>query len=297
MIMVPLLKGLLPNPPGWYVKIHDPQDSWLAGDNSLLRPWPLVSTTVVPSGIYSNGVINPQLTEHMQQAAGEQLALALVNEERALVATEAKQAQITVFDILQRVKAAAMGTDGTMNALVSAVRKLQTQEVMADVEEAEQQLVIWRNMKEDVRKELEVLKAECAERANVQKGIKSQIGDFSAMNEMLSRVRRNIWREMTDKLDPRLQPDWEELNRQREEIKDANTRLARLEPLPDTGTKTCNVNEESQVRELLSYAFKYRGEKAKYVWELVKQQAERDGYSVSFKRKLEQMQTPSAITQ
>ena len=61
--------------------------------------------------------------------------------------------------------------------------------------------------------------------------------------------------------------------------------------------KTCMKNLESQVRELLSYDFKYRGEKAKYIWELVKQQAERDGYSVSFKRKLEQMQSPSVTTQ
>jgi hypothetical protein len=51
-----------------------------------------VSTTVVPSDIYFNGVINPQLTEHMEHAAGEQLALALVNEERALVANKANEA-------------------------------------------------------------------------------------------------------------------------------------------------------------------------------------------------------------
>jgi hypothetical protein len=56
-------------------------------------------------------------------------------------------------------------------------------------------------------------------------------------------------------------------------------------------------DEEAQVQWLLGYAFKYRGEKAKYVWELLKQQADRDGMVVSCKRQLEEMQTPSADSQ
>jgi hypothetical protein len=41
----------------------------------------------------------------------------------------------------------------------------------------------------------------------------------------------------------------------------------------------------TQVRELISYAFKYRGDKAKYVWELLGKQAEEEGFEWSCKRK------------
>jgi hypothetical protein len=114
---------------------------------------------------------------------------------------------------VQRVKAAAIGTDGTMDALVSVVRKMQTQEVITDVEQAEEQLVILRNRKEDITKKIEADTVECAKQETTHKGIKSQIGSFSTMNEMLATIRKNDWREMTDKLHPRLRADCVELNR------------------------------------------------------------------------------------
>jgi hypothetical protein len=109
-----------------------------------------------------------------------------------------------------------------MDALVSVVRKMQTQEVITDVEQAEEQLVILRNRKKEITMKIEADTVECAKQETTHKGIKSQIGSCSTMNEMLATIRKNNWREMTDKLDPRLRADWVELNRQRNEIREAN---------------------------------------------------------------------------
>jgi hypothetical protein len=68
------------------------------------------------------------------------------------------------------------------------------------------------------------------------------------------------------------------LNKERDAIKEANTLVARAR----AGT---NDENDYQIRQLLADAFMYRHGKGKYIWELLRQKAEAQGFEWSCKRK------------
>jgi hypothetical protein len=265
---------LLKKPLDWYCVIAEPQASWISDANGLLRPWPVTSNKMVPTAIYKGGVLSAELTQFMTQAAGEQLALALVDEERALTVPQAQLAQLTVFDMVQRVKTAATGSDGTLDSLISYVRTLQIEAGMVSVQELETQRGVLDAKIAALMTQHVSLTKRAAELEDRVAGTKAQISEHQEIHQQLATVRKQAWQSMTATLGPKLQADWVILNKERDAIKEANTLLARTSSEPVT-----------QVRELISYAFKYRGDKAKYVWELLGKQAEEEGFKWSCKRK------------
>jgi hypothetical protein len=280
---------VLRSPPDWLRTIPEPQPSWISDDNSILRPWPLVPNKIIPSSIYRNGVLNKQLTSFMQQAAAQELALALVNEETALAVPQAREAQLTVFDIVQRVKSAATDTDGSMSAFVSVIKTMQVAAGTSSVEELTEELAVINEKIADLTTQKEGLEKTALKLQTTNICIKSQISDYDTLGQMLAMVRRNKWREMTDKLDPRLKADWQELNRQRDAIKLANMQLAKRERTSDDG----------RVSELLAYALHHytNAGKAKHIWELLEELAENQGYTVSCKRKYDEVEQEEELEQ
>jgi hypothetical protein len=106
-----VLNSNMKQPLGWYGKIPEVKDTWIADDMGMLRPWPVVPGKLVPTAIYSSGVSNPQLAEWMEEKAGGELALALVERERSTLTVQIRQADQSIYDIVKRVKTAALGTD------------------------------------------------------------------------------------------------------------------------------------------------------------------------------------------
>jgi hypothetical protein len=165
----------------------------------VLRPWPVVANKAVPSTIYRTGVVNSQLTEFMIHAAGDELALALVNEERALALgdnqralalPQVQEAQLTIFDMVQRIRTAAIGTDGTLDALVSYVKGRQVATGSANVEELEEELVVIDAKIADLSAQKVHSTEQAVELQGTNAAIKSQIRDFDNANEMLARMRK-----------------------------------------------------------------------------------------------------------
>jgi hypothetical protein len=215
-----IVKCLLRTPLDWAPFIPEPRESWITDENGVLRPWPVVASKAVPSTIYRTGVVNSQLTEFMIHAAGEELALALVNEERALALgddqravalPQVQEAQLTVFDMVQRVKTAAVGTDGTLDALVSYVKGRQVAAGTASVEELEEELVVIDAKIADLSAQKVQSVQQAVELQDTNAAIKSQIRDFDNTNELLARMRKQKWANLSEK--------------QRTDIIDAETQL------------------------------------------------------------------------
>jgi hypothetical protein len=149
--LIGVVRSVLKAPLDWKLYLGEGAESWISDENSALRPWPVVSNIVIPHTIYRSGMISPELTDFMTHAAGEKLALALVNEGRAkalggdqqaLTLPQIQEAQLTIFDVVQRVKTAAVGKDGTIDALVSYVRCKQVAAGEVSVEELEAELIV-----------------------------------------------------------------------------------------------------------------------------------------------------------
>jgi hypothetical protein len=280
---------VLRSPPDWLRTIPEPQQSWISDDNSILRPWHLVPNKIIPSDIYRNGVLNKQLTSFMQQAAAQELALALVNEETALAVPQAREAQLTVFDIVQRVKSAATDTDGSMSAFVSVINTMQVAAGTSSAEKLTEELAVINEKIADLTTQKAALEQTALNLKTSNTCIKSQISDYDTLGQMLAMVRRNKWKAMTDKADPRLKADWQELNRQRDAIKLANSELAEKQLASDDG----------RVSELLAYALHHytNDGKAKYIWELLEELAEKQGYTVSCKRKRDEVEEEEEVEQ
>jgi hypothetical protein len=144
----------------------------------------------------------------MAHAAGEELVLALVTEERALalcndqraLALPRKQkAHLTIFDMVQRVKIAAIGTDGILDALVSYIKGRQLATDYANVEELGGELAVI----DDKIADLSAQKVQLVERAielkHTTAAIKSQIKDFDDTNEMVARMHKQNWANLSVK--------------------------------------------------------------------------------------------------
>eukprot|EP00953_Heterococcus_sp_UTEX-ZZ885_P027167 14616-Heterococcus_DN1.PRE.2 len=134
----------------------------------------------------------------MIHAAGEELALALVNEEKALA----------------RVKTAAIGTDGTLAALVSYVKGRQVAAGTADAEELEDELAVMNAKIADLSAQAVQSVQQAVELQGTNAAIRSQIRDFDNTNEMLAKMRKQKWANLSEK--------------QRTDIIDAETQLDSL---------------------------------------------------------------------